>query len=205
MASGDHASSGYDYNTVGLIADGVSMLGDVTSLAGGIPGVVGGATTLVSDIVGDIAKEKPILSILGNAALNIGWGIAGVIPGVKSAKVVKTASRIIAAASSAGVAMNPDVQNSWKKILDGDFSNITKADFENYKWTLHALTGSANAIRGARIDRGITNSIRSNGKNIKLADRTTKDLLPEQFAEVSRLGRRKGQKAAVDKATEYLG
>lgn len=201
------SQNNYNYNTTGLVADGVSMLGDVVSLAGGIPGVVGGATTLVSDIVGDIAKEKPILDVLGHAGANLLWGIAGIFPGVKSGKVIKTANRIWSAAAAYGLTEDEDLKASWNKIFSGNFSNINNRDFENYKWTLHVISGGVNAARGARTDRQVTSRVKNTDRNIKLTDGTTKQLSEQKFAEISRVGRRKGQKAAIEKASgsDYLG
>ena len=201
---GSTESTNYNYNTAGLVADISSMLGDITSLAGGPVGIGGGLWSLGSDLVGDIIKGKSFGDVAGNALGNLLWTAAGAVPGARVGKLVKTVSRIYAAAAPYIMAQSPSVQKTWKKLLSGDF-NLSNEDIENVKLTMHAITGGANAIRGARTDRQVTARVKNTTGEIRLTNGKTKTLNKEQLTDVVRIGNRKGQKAAVDKAEEYLG
>ena len=137
------SSTPYNYNTAGLVADISSMLGDIASLAGGPVGVGGGLWSLGSDLVGDIIKGKSFGDVTGNALGNLLWTAAGVIPGARTGKLIKTISRIYDAAAPVIMAQNPSIQKTWKKLLSGNF-NLSNEDIENVK---KLFTGFGGIIR----------------------------------------------------------
>lgn len=187
-----------------LISDMSSMLGDIISLGGGYAGLAGGVTTLVSDLYGDIRRGKDTWSTLKNLGANIAWGAAGLIPGAKLGKLAKNAARIYATLQSAGILMNDDIQQSWKNLISG--KPITAKDFENFKWTLHAITGGTNAARGHFTEKNVARQVKSNNKpTIETKSGKKVTLTEEQAKKINRVGGRKGQKAAEEAFKKATG
>lgn len=187
-----------------LISDMTSMLGDIVSLGGGYAGAAGGITTLASDLYGDIRRGKDTWSTLKNLGANIAWGAAGLIPGAKLGKLAKNAARIYATLQSAGILMNDEVQQSWKNLIAG--KPITAKDFENFKWTLHAITGGTNAARGHFTERNVAKQVKSNNKpTIETKSGKQVTLSEGQVKQINRAGGRKGQKAAEEAFKKATG
>lgn len=187
-----------------LISDMTSMLGDIISLGGGYAGAAGGITTLVSDLYGDIRRGKDTWSTLKNLGANIAWGAAGLIPGAKLGKLAKNAARIYATLQSAGILMNDEVQQSWKNLIAG--KPITAKDFENFKWTLHAITGGTNAARGHFTERNVARQVKGNNKpTIETKSGKKVTLTEEQVKKINKVGGRKGQKAAEEAFKKATG
>ena len=66
----------------------VSLGSDLVSLTGGITGVVAGLASTASDVVGDIADESLTgWDVAKNAGINLGWTVAGLVPGAKLGKI----------------------------------------------------------------------------------------------------------------------
>ena len=187
-----------------LISDMTSMLGDIISLGGGYAGAAGGITTLASDLYGDIRRGKDTWSTLKNLGANIAWGAAGLIPGAKLGRLAKNAARIYATLQSAGILMNDEVQQSWKNLITG--KPITAKDFENFKWTLHAITGGTNAARGHFTERNVARQVKSNNKpTIETKSGKKVTLTEEQVKDINKAGGRKGQKAAEEAFKKATG
>ena len=186
-----------------LISDITSMLGDIVSLGGGIAGAAGGITTILSDLYGDIRRGKDTWGVIKNLGANIAWGAAGLIPGAKLGKVAKNAARIYAILQSAGILRDPEVQKSWKNLIDG--KDITAGDFENFKWTLHAITGGTNAVRGHLTERNVNKQIKTNNKPTIETQSGNKPITQEQVRKINRIGGRKGQKAAEEAFEKEVG
>ena len=186
-----------------LISDMTSMLGDIVSLGGGSAGAAGGATTLLSDLYGDIRRGKDTWSTIKNLGANIAWGAAGLIPGAKLGKLAKNAARIYATLQSAGILMNDDVQQSWKNLIAG--KPISAKDFENFKWTLHAITGGTNAVRGHLTERNIAEQVKTNNKPSIETKSGVKPITQEQVNKINKVGRKKGQEAAEKEFERLVG
>lgn len=187
-----------------LISDMTSMLGDIVSLGGGYAGAAGGITTLLSDLYGDIRRGKDTWSTIKNLGANVAWGAAGLIPGAKLGKLAKNAARIYATLQSAGILMNDEVQQSWKNLIAG--KPITARDFENFKWTLHAITGGTNAVRGHFTERNVAKQIKSNTKpTIETKSGKKVTLTEDQVKDINKAGGRKGQKAAEEAFKKATG
>jgi len=71
------------------------MIGDLVSLGGFWANIGGTATSLTSDLYADIARGKDLGSILKGVGVNLGWGLAGMLPGAKSTKLVARTARLI--------------------------------------------------------------------------------------------------------------
>ena len=186
-----------------LISDVVSMLGDVVSLGGGYAGAAGGITTLLSDLYGDIRRGRDTWGIIKNLGKNIAWGAAGIIPGAKLRKLARSAARIYAGIQSTGILLNDDVQQSWKNLIDG--KNITAHDFENFKWTLHAITGGTNAVRGHLTERNVSKQIETNNKPTIETKNGNKPITQKEVNKINKIGGRKGQKAAEEAFKKATG
>lgn len=187
-----------------LISDMTSMLGDIVSLGGGYAGAAGGITTLLSDLYGDIRRGKDTWSTIKNLGANVAWGAAGLIPGAKLGKLAKNAARIYATLQSAGILMNDEVQQSWKNLIAG--KPITARDFENFKWTLHAITGGTNTVRGHFTERNVAKQIKSNTKpTIETKSGKKVTLTEDQVKDINKAGGRKGQKAAEEAFKKATG
>ena len=186
-----------------LISDMTSMLGDIVSLGGGYAGAAGGIATLASDLYGDIRRGKDTWSTLKNLGANIAWGAAGLIPGAKLGKLAKNAARIYATLQSAGILMNDEVQQSWKNLIAG--KPITAKDFENFKWTLHAITGGTNAVRGHLTERNISKQVKTNSKPTIETKSGVKPITQEQVNKINKVGRKKGQEAAEKEFERIIG
>lgn len=187
-----------------LISDMTSMLGDIVSLGGGYAGAAGGITTLLSDLYGDIRRGKDTWSTIKNLGANVAWGAAGLIPGAKLGKLAKNAARIYATLQSAGILMNDEVQQSWKNLITG--KPITAKDFENFKWTLHAITGGTNAARGHFTERNVARQVKSNNKpTIETKSGKKVTLTEDQVKNINKIGGRKGQKAAEEAFKKATG
>jgi hypothetical protein len=71
------------------------MIGDLVSLGGLWANIGGTATSLTSDLYADISRGKNLGDILKGVGVNLGWGLAGMLPGAKSTKLVARAGRLI--------------------------------------------------------------------------------------------------------------
>lgn len=184
-----------DWDIIG--ADTVSMLGDIVSLGGGYAGAAGGLTTIVSDLYADIKRGKDFWSTAKNLAKNTAWGFAGLIPGAKLAKLGKRAAQLYALYNSYGIITDPDVHKSWKKLINGE--DFTSHDFENLKWTLHAVTGAHNTVRSHFSDKALQNNLGNKNKVVVETKNGKRTITTEQQKEINKAGGRGGQEAANKK------
>ena len=189
-----------DWDTIG--ADVVSMLGDIVSLGGGYAGVAGGVTTILSDLYADVKRGKDFWDVAKNLAKNAAWGFAGLIPGAKLARLGKRAAQLYALCNSFGIAFDPDVHKSWQKLINGE--DFSSHDFENLKWTLHAITGAHNTVRSHFSDKALQGKI--NTGKVEVQTKTGKKRITlQQQKEINKAGGRGGQKAANDKFKDIVG
>ena len=186
-------------------ADVVSMVGDLVSLGGLWANIGGTATSLTSDLYADISRGKDVGSILNGIFANVGWGLAGMLPGAKSTRIAARAARLIpkavVLAQSAGIVLDPEIQQSALKFTKpSEYKNITSKDLENLKYLFHAVTGSTNIAKShyrAKQYRETLNKQEVQTKN------GTKTLSNKQVKDINKAGRKRGQKAAEDKFKEY--
>lgn len=186
-----------DWDIIG--ADTVSMLGDIVSLGGGYAGAAGGVTTILSDLYADLRRGKDFWDVTKNLAKNTAWGIAGLIPGVKLAKLGKRAAQLYALYNSWGIISDPDVHKSWQKLINGE--DFTSHDFENLKWTLHAVTGAHNTARSHFTDAKLNKQLKNNKVTVETKN-GKRTITTEQQKEINKAGGRGGQEAANKKFKE---
>lgn len=186
-----------DWDIIG--ADTVSMLGDIVSLGGGYAGAAGGVTTILSDLYADLRRGKDFWDVTKNLAKNTAWGIAGLIPGVKLAKLGKRAAQLYALYNSWGIITDPDVHKSWQKLINGE--DFTSHDFENLKWTLHAVTGAHNTARSHYTDAKLNKQLKNNKVTVETKN-GKRTITTEQQKEINKAGGRGGQEAANKKFKE---
>ena len=187
-----------DWDIIG--ADTVSMLGDLVSLGGGYAGAAGGVTTILSDLYSDIRRGKDFWDVTKNLAKNTAWGFAGLIPGVKLAKLGKRAAQLYALYNSWGIIKDPDVHKSWQKLINGE--DFTSHDFENLKWTLHAFTGVHNTARSHFSDNALQKKLETKNKVVVETKNGKRTITTEQQNEINKAGGRGGQEAANKKFQE---
>ena len=188
-----------DWDVIG--ADIVSMLGDIVSLGGGYAGAAGGITTILSDFYADIRRGKDFWDVTKNLAKNTAWGFAGLIPGAKLAKLGKRAAQLYALFNSWGIITDPNVHKSWKKLINGE--DINSQDFENFKWTLHAVTGAHNTVRSHYSDKALNKKLNSN-KVVVETKNGKRPITTEQQKKINEAGGRGGQEAANKKFKEIV-
>jgi hypothetical protein len=128
------------------------MIGDLVSLGGLWANIGGTATSLTADIYSDYARGKNTWDILKGVEANLGWGLAGMLPGAKSTKLVARAARLVPKAwmlaQSAGIVMDPEVQKSAMKFTTVDgLKTVSSKDLENLKYLFHAVTGGVNITK----------------------------------------------------------
>ena len=186
-------------------ADVVSMIGDLVSLGGLWANIGGTATSLTADIYSDYTRGKSTWDILKGVGANLGWGLAGMLPGAKSTKLIARAGRLVPKAimlyQSYNTATDPEVIKSAMKFTSVEgLKTVSSKDLENLKYLFHAVTGGANIAKShyrAKNYRETLNKQEVNTKNGKAS------LSNEQVKEINKVGRKSGQKAAEDKFKEY--
>lgn len=186
-------------------ADVVSMIGDLVSLGGLWANIGGTATSLTADIYSDYTRGKNTWDILKGVGANLGWGLAGMLPGAKSTKLIARAGRLVPKAimlyQSYNTATDPEVIKSAMKFTSTEgLKTVSSKDLENLKYLFHAVTGGANIAKShyrAKNYRETLNKQEVNTKNGKAS------LSNEQIKEINKTGRKSGQKAAEDKFKEY--
>lgn len=186
-------------------ADVVSMIGDLVSLGGLWANIGGTATSLTADVYSDYTRGKNTWDILKGIGANLGWGLAGMLPGAKSTKLIARAGRLIPKAimlyQSYNTVTDPEVIKSAMKFTSTDgLKTVSSKDLENLKYLFHAVTGGANIAKShvrAKNYRETLNKQEVDTKNGKTS------LSNEQIKEINKVGRKSGQKAAEDKFKEY--
>lgn len=188
-------------------ADVVSMIGDLVSLGGFWANIGGTATSLTSDLYADISRGKDLGSILNGLVANVGWGLAGMLPGAKSTKLVARTARLIpkaiVAAQSAGIILDPEIQKSAMKFTSTDgLKTVSSKDLENLKYLFHAVTGGANIAKSHYRAKNYREQLNKTKVQTKEGAKTISN---KDIKEINKAGRKGGQKAAESKFKEVTG
>lgn len=188
-------------------ADVVSMVGDLVSLGGFWANIGGTATSLTSDLYADISRGKDIGDILKGIGVNLGWGVAGMLPGAKSTKIVARAARLIPKAvmlaQSTGIVMDPEVQKSAMKFTTVDgLKTVSSKDLENLKYLFHAVTGGTNIAKSHYRAKNYREQLNKTKVQTKEGAKTISN---KDIKEINKAGRKGGQKAAESKFKEVTG
>lgn len=198
------------------IAHLTSLFADITSLFGGAVGAGAGAVSVGSDIVGDIAEGQSAGDVALNALKNTGWAVAGVVPGLKTMKVAKTAlkwaPRVGMLMASYGLLNDPSMKATYTKVFkNGDFSNMNHQDLKNIVTLGRVITGGVNmasaTVRANRWNKATTKEVTSQ----KVITKEGKEafLKNEDVEKINKVGRSEGQEAAnklfIEKAKDAEG
>lgn len=181
-------------------ADVVSMIGDLVSLGGLWANIGGTATSLTADLYSDISRGKDLGSILNGVIANVGWGLAGLLPGGKSTKLISRTARLIpkaiVAAQSAGIILDKEIQDSAMKFttLEG-LKTVSSKDLENLKYLFHAVTGGTNIAKSHVRAKNYREQLNKQKVQTKEG---TKNLSNKDIKEINKAGRKGGQKAAEE-------
>lgn len=144
-------------DVAGLIAaiSGAATLGAGSVAAEGL-GISATVTDLVADIIDPKISAGEVFKNLGiNAALS-----AGAFVGAKTPKIIKSAMKliphIIMTAGAAGVALDPEVRQTVKKLVDGK-EKLNAKDWNNIYMVLQMGlglgTGAAQGVAGKRANK----------------------------------------------------
>ena len=188
-------------------ADVVSMVGDLVSLGGFWANIGGTATSLTSDLYADISRGKDIGDILKGIGVNLGWGLAGMLPGAKSTKLIARAGRLIPKAimlyQSYNTATDPEVIKSAMKFTSTDgLKTVSSKDLENLKYLFHAVTGGANIAKSHYRAKNYREQLNKTKVQTKEGSKTISN---KDIKEINKAGRKGGQKAAESKFKEVTG
>ena len=183
------------------------MVGDLVSLGGFWANIGGTATSLTSDLYADISRGKDLGDILKGVGVNLGWGIAGMLPGAKSTKLVARAARLVPKAimlyQSYNTATDPEVIKSAMKFTTTEgLKTVSSKDLENLKYLFHAVTGATNIAKSHFRAKNYREQINKQKVQTKEG---SKNLSNKDVAEINKAGRKGGQKAAESKFKEKTG
>lgn len=165
----------------GAVAAFVPGAGTMTQLATGV-----GST--LADLTADTMDDSTSLSELGmNLVTNLGFTVAGMVPGVKLSKVaksvVKWAPRIMSIISASNLALNSDIHDSLAK-LNHHSEKMTVQDWKN---VITALTTVLNVSKTGKHewDNRTVKKAMGKGKFTKNG-LTNKDLSEEQIKDLNK-------------------
>ena len=167
---------------------------------------VAGLTSLGLDMTADIMDESVSKGQVAlNAALNLGMGIVGLIPGGKAWKITKSLLVYAPALANLGI-LTPDIISKLGRVKDGSYS-LTYDDWKNIYAALSTVTGlSSNAATATKLKRLKGNAPESSGKSTVKSKGDGKEytFTDDELALIHREGERHGQGAAVAKTKEIL-
>lgn len=167
---------------------------------------VAGLTSLGLDMTADIMDESVTKGqVARNAALNLGMGIVGLIPGGKAWKITKSLLVYAPALANLGV-LTPDIISKLGRVKDGSYS-LTYDDWKSIYAALSTVTGlSSNAVTATKLKRLKGNASESSGKSTVKSKGDGKEytFTDDELASIHREGERRGQEAAVAKTKEIL-
>ena len=210
--TGPHKLAGKDsdwkYEDYARIA---SFLGDVVSLGGFWANVGGSAASLIGDTTADIADDNVSAGqTLSNLGKNIGWTVAGFIPGAKLGKVAKSAlkwgPKIMAISQDIGIYNDSNVRNTLNKLfVKGDWSNLNSDDLKNLTTVGRAITGTANAGKSLAREHVInTNNMGAKGVTEIKTNKGTAYVDNNKLAEVNNIAAKNGKEAALKELNDNL-
>lgn len=167
--------------------------------------------SLKNDFIADALDDSVSTGqMLGNAAINLGLGVVGLIPGVKIATrmgkwgkaIGKLAPQVLSGGLIAQQALtqHPQVLESWKKAAAG--KDLTLNDWKNIGQSLRWISGGVKVGKATHntLKYGKTNSGKVSGKEIqttKNGKASTAKLTNEEFETLN-------SKKTLEEANKYL-
>ena len=180
-----------------------ALAGDIVSLGGTYADIGGTAVSTLADIGGDIADHRSAWDITKNAAANIGWGVAGLVTGAKSGKVVRRlmqfGPKLFALYAAHSTFTDPAVKRSAEKIfLHGDIEHATHQDLYNCIQIARTIVGLGNVARATGRNYVIHKAQSKGGNVFKVQTSAGKDvyLSKESLEKINAAGKANGQEAA---------
>jgi hypothetical protein len=186
-----------DYVRLGAIgADIASMVASFVPGAGTAASAGLGIGSTLANAYADISDDSVSAGdVLKNLGIGLATSAVGVIPGfgtaTKTARILNSARKyvpmVISAAGSAGVVLDPEVRNSFKKIMSTDKLEVD--DWKNIAKGFTAIagltrTGAYHMKRGAlkavatKVDKTPVASLKTKNGEIKIGE---KGLTKEKF------------------------
>ena len=189
-----------------------AALGDVISLGGFGANVVGSIVSLLGDTTADINDDKVSnWEAFKNLGKNLGWTVAGFIPGAKLGKVAKNimrwAPKMLVALNDYNLLNDESNKNTWNKLTNESRllkEGLNDEDLKNITYWIRAFTGTANAIKATGRDIKYSKARGTTGQKFKTKDGTEVQLSDKAVAEINVAGAKRGQKAAEAKFKEKV-
>ena len=176
-----------------------ALAGDIVSLGGTYADIGGTAVSTLADIGGDIADHRSAWDITKNAAANIGWGVAGLVTGAKSGKVVRRlmqfGPKLFALYAAHSTFTDPAVKRSAEKIfLHGDIEHATHQDLYNCIQIARTIVGLGNVARATGRNYVIHKAQSKGGNVFKVQTSAGKDvyLSKESLEKINAAGKANG-------------
>jgi hypothetical protein len=167
--------------------------------------------SLKNDFIADALDDSVSTGqMLGNAAINLGLGVVGLIPGVKIAArmgkwgkaIGKLAPQVLSGGLIAQQALtqHPQVLESWKKAAAG--KDLTLNDWKNIGQSLRWISGGVKVGVGTHnaLKYGKTNSGKVSGKEIQTTKNGKASSVKLSKTEYETLNSKK----TLEDANEYL-
>ena len=183
------------------VARVVSLVGDLVSLGGTYANIGGTVVSTGSDLVADIASGESLGTTLWNAAQNVGFGVLGLIPGGKAAKLTKYAKhlpRIMATLGTMGIVLDTEGQAALKKAVTHP-EQLTSGDVKALTRFGRSATGVVGSGKAIVAQKKVAKYQGKSYAEIKTKKGNTVYLAKEKIKKLQKAGNSKGgQKAADD-------
>lgn len=188
-------------DVTGLVASFVPGYG---TAAAGAAGAISFGADLVADSMDDSVTRREMIS---NAAVNLGMGVVGLIPGGKAWKVTKSLIAYTPALIQLG-ALTPDLVQKIQKVKEGTYS-LTYDDWKQIAAVTSTVLGGVSNIASASKLQIMKN--RSKGEitpsttsSVKAGDGKDYKFTEQDLASIHEKGMKEGQEAALNKVKEIL-
>ena len=189
----------------------VSLGSDLVSLTGGITGVVAGLASTASDVIGDFADESLTgWDVAKNAGINLGWTVAGLVPGAKLGKIgkalLKWGPRGVALLDSYGLIKDEKTYQALNRMFTT--GEITSQDLNILTQIGRAITGGTAMAKAARRGhiyekgRGEYEGQEISVKNERGEYKTV--LTDSEVARINKVGKKHGQTKANEELQKIL-
>lgn len=190
-----------------LAAIGMDLTSAISSFVPGAGTAVSGITGIGSTLTtlgADIAEDGFQWSDLGNAGVGLGMDIVGMIPGFGTAgkaskigkQLVKFAPLVLGALQAQNALSEPS-RESWQKIIDGKFKDLTVDDLRNLASGVTAFTSLSNQA-GIRMKNSAMKSATKTGdKTIESKTGEMVRITPEKLEELRKAKSLKDQNAIL--------
>ena len=182
------------------VARVVSLVGDLVSLGGTYANIGGTVVSTGSDLVADIAAGESLGTTLLNAAQNVGFGVLGLIPGGKAAKLTKYAKhlpRIMATLGTMGIVLDTEGQAALKKAVTHP-EQLTSGDVKALTRFGRSATGVVGSGKAIVAQKKVAKYQGKSYVEIKTKNGNTVYLAKEKVKKLQKAGNSKGGQKAAD-------